>query len=536
MRMCAALIQMPFIFSPPSLVLLLAMGFGAMATAWMSRRRRRARIDRTNAIHALAHDIAEADSIENLLPKAVERTQTIFNVSRVRIWRVQRSAGVLQGALIRGGLVEPSIPIHPAHPSPLPVLTLLNRSTVQVRNGQPAAVVSTDAKAALAAPLLSQLDAIGVIELLDDTRVRVFQPEEQLGLELIASQLAAAFERQQQARLAEQVARGERLAIAGQLVSAVVGQAVHALRRIQKATDFEPEAEPHELRLRLGGAHEAAEDGAESLQRLRALLRPEPVPLTSVDLLDLLYEISSAARRYGLLVQAEAPHKPAPVLTDRAQVKEVALSLLRVDQVEEDHSIKIAVSRIGDQTILLLERTGDLPAMPRAVLDLCRGLVQGLGGELRSLEGANDVWRYEVALPNATEEPIPTVGGLAENRGAVSTILVVEPEGEDRRTLVQRLGQLGQRAVPAHDAEEASQLLANLRFNAIICSLRLPGKSWASLLDQVPESTMFVLLSEGFDAGLAAIVRERGGSLAIRPLEDAQLEHLVRAIADRRAK
>ena len=156
-------------------------------------------------------------------------------------------------------------------------------------------------------------------------------------------------------------------------------------------------------------------------------------------------------------------------------------------------------------------------------------------GDIRFI-GAPPLSRIEVTLPLAAPDAEEAVAG--ENGGTASplTLLAVEPDQAVARRLLALVAERGHRAVLAPSGEEAIALIEAFRFDALLCDVRLPCMTWAELFERVRgRMRTCVLLTEGYDAGLAREVGQETGLLLSKPLSAAELDRTLRTIAGRAA-
>src|SRR5205823_2128454 len=145
----------------------------------------------------------------------------------------------------------------------------------------------------------------------------------------------------------------------------------------------------------------------------------------------------------------------------------------------------------------LIEKTG-------LSLEVCHGIVQSHGGELRVSHSGSDV-RFELDLPVIESNQRPDAHDTADANGPRRqlTVLVVEPEASSQRHVVSTFSSLGHRVVPVASSEEGADLAERMRFDIAVCALRLPGLSWAGFLERVRGQVGgVILLTDAYDPKL----------------------------------
>ena len=111
------------------------------------------------------------------------------------------------------------------------------------------------------------------------------------------------------------------------------------------------------------------------------------------------------------------------------------------------------------------------------------------------------------------------------------TFLLVDPEADARRELLDLLAARGHRVVPIA-AEQAADLARRLRFDAVVWAVRSDGWKWSDYQDRLRDVVpTFILVSSGYDAALAGSLRESGGFLLSRPIKDPDIDRVIESIA-----
>jgi hypothetical protein len=167
-------------------------------------------------------------------------------------------------------------------------------------------------------------------------------------------------------------------------------------------------------------------------------------------------------------------------------------------------------------------------------LEVCRTIVQNHGGEMR-VRSQSGGMSFDVDLPLAPGvDPRPVRSTPAAAR-RVLTLMLVDADLGAQRQLLGLLSAHGHRVVPARP-EEAGDLAHRLRFDGVVWALRPGGAKWSDFQERLRELIpTFVLVSDGYDADLAASLQESGGYLLGRPLEEPELERVLGAVEARTA-
>ena len=166
-------------------------------------------------------------------------------------------------------------------------------------------------------------------------------------------------------------------------------------------------------------------------------------------------------------------------------------------------------------------------------LAVCQGIIQSHGGEIRFRTRPGSV-RFEIDLPLA-----PAAGDDADSRGAADaastlTLLLVDSDAAGQRQLTKALSGGGHRVVPT-TVEEAADLCQRLRFDAVFWALRPGGPTSARHGMDFQERVrahvpVFVLVSNAYDPDLARSIESGGGFLIARPIQESQLNGVLKKI------
>jgi CheY-like chemotaxis protein len=141
----------------------------------------------------------------------------------------------------------------------------------------------------------------------------------------------------------------------------------------------------------------------------------------------------------------------------------------------------------------------------------------------------------EISAP-AESRPMPAPSSAipapaAEPAGSTLTLMLVDANAATRAELMELLAAKEHRVVPV-SAEQAPDLAKRIRFDAVVWTLRNEGWKWSDYQDRLREVIPhFVLVSNAFDAALADSLREGGGFLLSRPVDDSELNRVLAAVA-----
>ena len=342
------------------------------------------------------------------------------------------------------------------------------------------------------------------------------------------------------------------MAATGQLISGVASELRAPLESIlQLANSLAAQrgrAVPDsDLRLLAGESKRASE----IVSRLVSFARPGDGAARVVDvnaLVGSLMEFRAPEwKTLSLRVQNRLSAEPAPVLGAEAQIEQVFLNLL-VDAEQRaaeaaPRTLTVSNSLIAGRVLIEIAYSTPLTELrEQAELDplggeaskegalalgVWRGIVQGHGGEIR-FRSHSGTARFEVDLPLARVAAESTVAAEGPQPARPLTMMLVDSVAQ--RQLLGMLGARGHRAVPVRP-EEAVELAQRLRFDAVMWGSRSGGGNWSDFRERIrAHIPAFVLVSEGYDAELGRGLEESGGIMLSRPIQEFELDRVLKAI------
>ncbi|MDP8989013.1 MAG: GAF domain-containing protein [Acidobacteriota bacterium] len=400
-------------------------------------------------------------------------------------------------------------------------------------------------RSAIFAPLLAQQDVLGVIEVGRARRPGFFTPEERATLHHLANQVAASLKLEEQQAVREQLFRSEKLAATGQLISGVASDLRAPLERIQElASSLSGADGSSQIERGLKQLTAEARRAAEIVSRLVSFARPAETAARLVDVnalgSGLLQFRAPEWKTLGLRVQNHLSPEPALVLGVQGQIEEVFLNLLVAAEQAAARSpaktLEISSSLLAGRVVVEIHYPDDGAdaAAVESNIEVCRAIVQNHGGQLRARSESGGR-SFEVDLPLAPGVDPRPVRSAPVTARQVLTLMLVDADLGAQRQLLGLLAAHGHRVVPARP-EEAGDLAHRLRFDGVVWALRPGGAKWSDFQERLRELIpTFVLVSDGYDADLAASLQESGGYLLGRPLEEPELERVLEAIEARTA-
>ena len=538
------------------LVLLLGAALIAFI-GWRRARRERAQQEAQRILHNLSEDIIAAPSPAVIAEKLSVVLPTITQATLVNLYLYQRRTKSLERVPTTADPEPMAAPLD-APPEGLAnaaVVCFRNRTLLNVPDVRRNPLVKVGPKISLPksaffVPLLSQQEALGVLEIGNSRKPGFFSPEEQAGIQHLANQAAAALKLQERTAMREQLFHSEKLAATGQLISGVASELSAPLESIvQLAATLaahQGTAPSQRDLLKLVGESQRASEIVSRLVSFAREEEPAPHVLDANSLASELMRFREPEwRLLGLKTQDRLSPEKAPILGSRGQIEQVFLNLL---VYAEQHAAQSPVKSLSMQSSVIAQRVlveisysaaaedpaatvdpftpGSLLGGGALGLSVCQGIVRSHGGEVRFRSRSGSA-RFEVELPltqETAEAPAP-----AEPRKASRslTVMVVDTDPAAQKYLLGLLSARGHRVVPV-SSQEAPDLAQRLRFDAVFWSLHHGSGNWTdayeSLRSHVP---LFVLVGDGYDADLARHLEQNQGFLLSRPVQEGELDRVL---------
>jgi C4-dicarboxylate-specific signal transduction histidine kinase len=529
--------------------ILVAMAALVVIVWWAWRRQLDAQHRSMRAFYALSEQIFAAPSAGEIAEKLTASLPSILQASSVRLYIWNRRTASLESV--------------PTADDPEPMAVSLageadglaagavkcfhDRALLNVPDVRRNALVNAEwkpgvARSAMFAPLLAQAEILGVVEVGSLRRIGYFTAEEQATLQHLAKQVAASLRLEEQQTTREQLFRSEKLAATGQLISGVANDLRAPLERIRELAAALPSADDSaQIERGLKQLDAEARRASEIVSRLVSFAQPAQAGARQID-------VNALARRLmqfrepewkalELRVQDHLSPEPAMVLGVEGQIEEVLLSLLVAAEQSAGRStaktLEVSSSLIAGRVVVEIHCPEDAaePAAVEANLEVSRVIVQNLGGELRVRRPSGGM-SLDLDLPIAPGADVRNSKSRPAARRAL-TFLLIDNDAGAQHQILGLLSTRGHRVVPAR-AEEAADLAHRLRFDGVVWVLRPGGAKWSDFQERLRESIpAVVLVSDGYDADLAANLQESGGYLLRRPLQEPDLDRLLAAVESR---
>lgn len=545
---------------PPSmiltavLVIMVLLGLLSMRERYIASQRRTLR-----GLNAAGEEVAGAASPAEIAGKLMAVLPKLLRLSGVGIFTANRQTQTLESFYGEGSASEyadmppPVTPIFEAAS-----VAFRNRMLLNVPNSRRSPFFNSSRirppRSALFVPMFAQSELVGILELERSDRVHHFAEEEQTAVQHLANQVAAALKLQEQQSIREQVFRTEKLASAAQLMSGIANELRTPLDSIATCLDV-VRSRDGAVEVLLSTITSEAHRAQEIVQRLLAFSRADHVEAEPVDLNEMVRDVAdlhaAALRSKNIAVRRRLSELTLIALGSKDQLAQVILNLLIY--AEQSLAEGRGPSEIRITSVLLARRAlievswpargsdidpdrgaADLIEKTGLSLEVCHGIIQNHGGELRVSKTGSDV-RFELDLPVIETRHRPGALEQSDTDSARRqlTVLVVEPEAASQRHVVNMFSGLGHRAVPVASAEEGAELAERMRFDVAVCALRLPGLSWAGFLERVRGQVGgVVLLADAYDPDLMRRFQSSDVFVVNKPADPAEIKHVCELIAE----
>jgi signal transduction histidine kinase len=524
-----------------------------MLGLWWARDRRMViQRQQMRTLHALSEDILAATSPTEILKMLRQVLIPLYDLSAVRLYIADRNASQLDMVPSLENPRTESISLESPDSASGPALCFRNRTLLAIPDTRrtPFGAGEHEMRSVMFIPMFARKELAGVLELARSGRAHAFTVDEQTAAQHVANQVAMAIRLLDQQSIREQLFRSEKLAAAGKLTSAVANELrepLDSISRLSAHLSSSLKGSSEEADIRSVGME--ARRASDIVARLVSFARPEEAEAGPVELHPLLSGLIEFRQHEGaaqaVKFQARLAADSLVVLGSQGQLEQVFLDLLVHAEQSAGESVEktvfVSTSRAADRALIeIVYTTGPeepgqdpfadgRPAESGALgLDMCRGIVQSHGGEIRTVPGAGEA-RFVVELPlQETPANLQQAAAATALPGRSLTVLIVESDLQVQRQLLGMISSRGHRVVPVGSAEEGADLIERLRFDFVLCAVKLPGLNWVEFFERVRRHIGgFALLTDGYDADLSRAFAEGEGHILAKPVEEFQLCRLL---------
>ena len=544
--------QLLLIGLPVALPVGLLAAIAIIVVIWRRDDRLRAQREVLRRAYELGEEILGASSADQILGKVSLVVPKIFGVTGTELYLHNRHAKTLE-AVGRNG-PEYTIPLSapPAGPQAGAVACFRYRTLLAIpdTSRSPFPLAGTQGEMAprslLFVPMIAQGEVLGILQMDQRGRSRVFTRDEQTLAQHLANQIGVAVKLLDQRSVREQLFRTEKLAAVGQLISGIVNDLKTPLASIVNlAQTGDPDPED------LSRIATEAQRASEIVNRLVGFAGTGQTQMQAVEINGLLRNLIEFRQREWKVRGIQARHlladEPMTVQGSQGQLEQVFLNLLvHAEQSISDSSeklITVRTSLVARRVLVEISYSGPkgggdpfAGGSPESAgasgLGVYRSLITSHGGEIRLVQQPSSDPTFQVELPCAGQEkPASAAKDSGREDGHPLTALVIEPTAGIRTELQELLASRGYRVVPVNSSDEGLDLAQRLRFDAVFCADRAPGLNWVETAEQVKSRVGgFVLLSESYDAELAADFAGDQRFVLAKPVDEKHLDQVLAAI------
>lgn len=555
-----AIIERAWAIQPPVLLAGLILA-GALASIWWFRERRMVALRKQmRLLNSLGEQVIGATSSAEILRRLMLNLPALSNAAGVGLYIHNRGSRVLEGVRSNNAGVESIDPEAPGGSMAAGVAACFrNRSLLAIPDVRRSSYFRREdtvlaPRSVLFVPMFAQNELMGVLEIHHSRRFHYFSQGEQAAMQHLANQIATALKLQEQHSMREQLFRSEKLAAAGQLISDVANELRSPLQSIARLATAMLTRNGDGYHAELESITKEATRASEIVSRLVSFANVEQGQAETVDvntiLAGLLKFRAPEWQAKGVEINSQLAVKRAIVLGSPGQLEQVLLNLL-VDAEKSaaearEKVINVSTSLLAKRVLIEIsypqrssENRGDSTDNEHTGsgalgLGVCRSIIESHGGEFRVVKTSPGQARFDIELP--VIEARQMGAGASELSEAIRqlTILVVEPDIKVQRELVQMLGNRGDRVVPVSSAEEGLDIVERLRFDMVICAVRLPSLNWVAFCERVRLRVGgFVLLTDAYNSDVGRAFLNSEGFVLTKPVEETDLHRICRAVEDR---
>ena len=413
-------------------------------------------------------------------------------------------------------------------------------------------------KAVLYVPLINGESCLGVMEIEDRRRKRTFSREQRARAEYVARMLALGLRMSDQRAMTEQIHRSEKLSAVGELAQAMSQELSEPFERIRTSSGQIPYGlTTRELEDKLHEVSAQVDRAASAMEKLVRFASPEAGNEEEVDLNALLrrlvadfrrrreskdLQIKLALSKHAPLVFADATHlqQVFQILLRHAQhfSEKLGGKSLQANTTLREKRVVVSISPLArpDQPLRSSLATDDRDMDSSLGLSVCQSLIERAGGALHIDRRSTMGFQIEVEYP-LVSDPFQTSGDdlaqpSATLRAGLMTVLVIDPDPEVQRALVERLSEQSYRAVPVSTGEEGVELCQRMRFEWVFCDFRLQAMSAAEVWEKIRDRCeRFILLTDDSANGQNPEVYSGDGRATLqKPFTAEDVESLIESL------
>ncbi len=555
-----AVIERGWAIQPPVLLAALILA-SALASIWWFRERRMAELRKQmRLLNSLGEQVIGATSSTEILRRLMLNLPALSNATGVGLYIHNRTTKMLEGVHSNNTSVQTIDPEAPSASLPSAIAACFrSHSLIAIPDVRRSSHFKKEdtiiaPRSVLLVPMFAQTDVMGVLEIHHSGRFHYFSEGEQAAMQHLANQMATALKLQEQHSMREQLFRSEKLAAAGQLISDVANELRSPLHSISTLATGLLSRNGDAYHSELESITKEAGRASEIVSRLVSFANMEQAQAEPLDLNAILSGLlkfrAPEWKAKGVEIKSQLAVKRAIVLGSPGQLEQVLLNLL-VDAEKSaaearDKVITVSSSLLAKRVLVEISyplrspdirgdsTDGDHTGSGALGLGVCRGIIESHGGEFRVVRTSPAQARFDIELPVIEARQAGSDASELSEAIRQLTVLVVEPDAKVQRQLVHMLGNRGDRVVPVSSAEEGLDIVERLRFDMVICAVRLPSLNWVSFCERVRLRVGgFVLLTDAFNSDVGRAFLNSEGFVLSKPVDETDLHRICRAVEDR---
>ena len=550
------------------LLLLLAGGLALVLFSLRLRRQAQAQRRELRSLYGVAESMISAVDLSEICKRIVKALPLIVNASHCYLFlhnRVGKQLDVLAGT---DKYPVPSVPLEGVSG---PVMCFKNNSLLEVPDAATcpfldAAIVRTlGQKSVLFVPMHSEGEIFGVLEIEDRGGKRRFSEEQKACAQHVASLGALAMKLCEQRSMREQLYRTEKLAAVGELISGVAHELKSPLGSMAGLTELAlARHKSGPLASELRAIQAEAQHATAILQRLISFARPQQPGPKLVDLNAVLRSVlvmrEPKWREGAILCRLQLAPAAAMVNSEPAQLEQVFMNLLinaeQALQQAREKVITVRTTMLPKRVLISISDTG-VGLSPELQnpgyglffdhrraggsaglgLAVCKGLIESHGGSIRVINSPGQTTTFEIEYPLSVFSLEQAASGLAgrparQGMPAGLTALVIDEDRHVQDSLLSLLSDRRYRVITVSSAEEALDLAERVRFDLVLCEVRLRGISGIELYKRLQHQirSFVFLTTDAFHADLREMFSEHNQAVLGKPFTSADVERLLEEI------
>jgi CheY-like chemotaxis protein len=411
-------------------------------------------------------------------------------------------------------------------------------------------------KALLYVPIKASGACLGVIEVEDRSRRRIFTRHEKTRVRHVARLAALGLRLGNQRAVQANLHRTEKMSAVSELIEAVAETLVNPLRRLDDLAVGSGDSEPAEAATRLSEIARESRRAVATVERLANLARSRRGHPQEIDIHQLLEGVRERWIEEGRSLQLNLSRAPARVTADPDHLEQVLLNLLQHgEQLLEGigaRELQVNTNLLEGNVLISIgppddaERGEPQPHVadderllePECSLRLavCQNLIEGFGGTLRIENRAKRGFRIELAYPLAADalrriQPAASHHSSNGVTAAAPTVLVIDSDTGVQDALLYLLAERGYRVIPVSTSEEGLDLWDQAPFDCIFCDAR-PSSGGVQVYDRTHSSVdRFVFLAESNFAIENGDFPGKECAVLHKPIDAAELDRLLKSFS-----